>query len=105
VRRLVICRIFILFLIYAATDVYGRDTNAKNTWLVFNGLDTFTTINFCEKFVGMTNNQFRQYTFDVSHILESCKTEPTLSIEFGSAPTIAQQLSEQVGQERKQHIA
>lgn len=40
-----------------------------------------------------TNNQFRQYYFDVSDILNSCETVAFLTINFGSAPNIADQLA------------
>jgi beta-mannosidase len=63
--------------------------NFDSTWLVFDGLDTFATITFCDQHVGSTDNQFRQYHFDVSQILKECKQDPVLRINFGSAPNIA----------------
>lgn len=45
-----------------------------------------------------TNNQFRQYYFEVSGILKDC-SEPVLSINFGSAPTIANEIANEPGQE------
>ena len=71
-----------------------RSTDLKSSYLVFNGLDTFTTIKLCNKFVGTTDNQFRQYTFDVSDIVSNCKGTPVLSLNFGSAPKIANQIAE-----------
>lgn len=68
-------------------------TSSESSWLVFNGLDTFTTIKLCGQFVGSTDNQFRQYTFDVSDIVNSCKGDPTLSLNFGSAPNIANEIA------------
>ena len=65
-----------------------RHNNASSTWLVFNGLDTFASIEFCGHHVAATNNQFRQYYFDVSELLTSCDS-PVLSVHFGSAPIIA----------------
>lgn len=65
-----------------------RSGNASSTWLVFNGLDTFATIEFCGQHVAATNNQFRQYYFDVSDLLATCSS-PVLSVNFGSAPIIA----------------
>ncbi|OAA38787.1 beta-mannosidase mndA [Cordyceps fumosorosea ARSEF 2679] len=59
------------------------------TWLVFDGLDTFATVKFCGNIVGTTDNQFRRWTFDVTSDLASCRGEPTLSLNFGSAPKIA----------------
>jgi beta-mannosidase len=82
-------------------DDYIRLNNAASTWLVFNGLDTFTTIEFCGEFVGTANNQFRQWQFDVSDILKSCKSAPTLSLNFGSAPEIANSIANQPGQQRQ----
>lgn len=79
----------------------SRLDNATSTWLVFDGLDTFTTIEFCGQFVGTTNNQFRQWKFDVTDILKSCKSAPTLSLNFGSAPAIANAIANQPGQERQ----
>ncbi|KAH1395714.1 hypothetical protein KXW65_009110 [Aspergillus fumigatus] len=61
----------------------------ESTWLVFDGLDTFATITFCDQHVGSTDNQFRQHHFDVSQILKECKQDPVLRINFGSAPNIA----------------
>ena len=76
-----------------------RDTSsATQTWLLFNGLDTFTSIDFCGQHVASTNNQFRQYYFDVSEMLSNCSS-PKLSINFGSAPMIADQIAAQPGQE------
>ncbi|KAL5429282.1 hypothetical protein PMIN06_012743 [Paraphaeosphaeria minitans] len=72
--------------------------NASSTWLVFNGLDTFTSIDFCGEHVAATNNQFRQYYFDVSALLQSCDS-PILSINFGSAPIIANATRAIPGQE------
>ena len=65
---------------------------------MFNGLDTFTSIEVCGQHVAATNNQFRQYYFDITAILDSC-TSPVLSINFGSAPSIANQIATQPGQE------
>ncbi|XWW98739.1 hypothetical protein V2A60_006741 [Cordyceps javanica] len=62
---------------------------ALRTWLVFDGLDTFTTIKFCDKIIASTDNQFRQWKFDVTSEMESCTHTPTLSLNFGSAPKIA----------------
>ncbi|EAW06662.1 beta-mannosidase mndA [Aspergillus clavatus NRRL 1] len=74
-----------------ATLLLGCElTDHESTWLVFDGLDTFTTITFCDQIIGSTYNQFRQYHFDVSQVLKECKQEgPVLSINFGSAPNIA----------------
>lgn len=66
--------------------------------MLFNGLDTFTRIEFCGQPVASTNNQFRQYYFEVSALLSNCAS-PTLSINFGSAPMIANQIAVEPNQE------
>ncbi|KAI0113164.1 glycoside hydrolase family 2 protein [Daldinia grandis] len=64
------------------------------TFLLFNGLDTFANISLCSKSVASTNNQFRQYYFDVTDILSGCSSDsPELLVEFGSAPRIANELA------------
>ncbi|KAJ5594999.1 uncharacterized protein N7459_001207 [Penicillium hispanicum] len=73
---------------YTSKPLQGLSSSAKSSWLVFNGLDTFTTIELCGKVIGSTNNQFRQYTFDVSDVLSSCKGSSVLALNFGSAPNI-----------------
>lgn len=84
---------------YTSAPIAGLSSNATSTWLLFNGLDTFTSIALCGQHVASTNNQFRQYYFDVSTILGNCSGEPSLSINFGSAPTITQQIADEPGQE------
>lgn len=79
----------------------SRSKNAKSTWLVFDGLDTFTTIEFCGRHIGTTENQWRQYIFDVSDAYKHCKNDPVLSINFGSAPTIANASAAAPDAERK----
>ncbi|KAE8356463.1 glycoside hydrolase superfamily [Aspergillus coremiiformis] len=78
---------------YTSGAIKDLQKDAKSTWLVFDGLDTFTSIEFCGEFVASTNNQFRQYTFDVSKILEHCHGDPVLSINFGSAPNIVNDIA------------
>jgi beta-mannosidase len=70
---------------------------------VFNGLDTFTTIEVCGQIVGTTDNQFRQYTFEISKALENCKGDPTLKLNFGSAPEIANAIARDADSERTHH--
>lgn len=78
----------------------ARNTSTSaSTWLLFNGLDTFTSIEFCGTHVAATNNQFRQYYFDVSEILSACSVVPSLSINFGSAVNIANAIANETGQE------
>lgn len=52
----------------------------------------------CGQQVASTNNQFRQYYFEVSSILSSCST-PTLSINFGSAVNITADIANEPDQE------
>lgn len=85
---------------YTSAPISGLSSNASSTWLLFNGLDSFATISFCGKHVASTNNQFRQWWFDVSDILGSCSEQDrVLSINFGSAPKIANQIANEPGQE------
>lgn len=71
------------------------------TYLLFNGLDTITDIWLCGKKVASTDNQFRQYYFDVSATLQSCSNvgSPELLVQFFSAPGTAAYLASQPGAE------
>ncbi|KAI0888049.1 glycoside hydrolase family 2 protein [Annulohypoxylon maeteangense] len=72
----------------------------SSTILLFNGLDTFADIRLCSQPVANTNNQFRQYFFNVTDIISSCgSSSPELEVNFGSAPTIAEQIANEPGQE------
>lgn len=63
-------------------------------------MDTFTSIEFCGEHVAATNNQFRQYYFDISDLVrDCCIEEQVLSINFGSAPRIADGIAQEPGQE------
>lgn len=85
---------------YTSAPIAGLSTDADSTWLRFDGLDTFATISLCGQYVAATNNQFRQYWFDVTDILSSCSESNTvIAIEFGSAPTIANEIANQPGRE------
>ncbi|KAF2637032.1 putative beta-mannosidase [Massarina eburnea CBS 473.64] len=83
---------------YTSTPLTSLNANANSTWLVFNGLDTFATVEFCGQHVAATNNQFRQYYFDITDIISSCNS-PVLSVNFGSAPIIANATAALPGQE------
>lgn len=77
-------------------------TKGTSTWLQFNGLDTFASISLCGQHVASTNNQFRQWWFDVSEIVAgSCGEdgEGLLELEFGSAPVVANGIAEEPGAE------
>lgn len=77
----------------------GSPQESPNYYLLFNGLDTFADIDLCGTRVASTNNQFRQYHFDVSRIIQQCKGPRVLSITFGSAAAIAKNISDLPGQE------
>ncbi|KAI1102051.1 glycoside hydrolase family 2 protein [Jackrogersella minutella] len=81
------------------TQLSDLDTAGNSrTFLLFNGLDIFADIRLCSQPVASTNNQFRQYFFDVTDILSNCES-PELQVEFGSAPNIAEAIANQPGQE------
>ncbi|KAL1305082.1 hypothetical protein AAFC00_002016 [Neodothiora populina] len=84
---------------YTSAPIAGLERNASSTWLLFNGLDTFTSISLCGEHIASTSNQFRQYWFDVSAPMASCSGDPILSINFGSAPNIANDIAAEPGQE------
>lgn len=70
------------------------------TYILFNGLDTFADISFCGKHIASTDNQFRQWRFDVSDAVRSCASErPELGVSFASAPSMAEYLASQPGAE------
>jgi beta-mannosidase len=76
------------------------NSSSSSTWLQFNGLDTFVDISLCGRHVASTNNQFRQWWFDVSETIAACSDEePILSLDFGSAPIIANGIAEEPGAE------
>lgn len=72
----------------------NRSKGSKSSFVVFNGLDTFTTVELCGQIIGTTNNQFRQYTFDISDPLSNCIDNAVLSLNFGSAPKIVNDIAE-----------
>ncbi|KAF2267100.1 putative beta-mannosidase [Lojkania enalia] len=83
---------------YTSAPIFTLKDGFSSTWLIFNGLDTFTSIDFCGHHIASTNNQFRQYYFEISEILTSCNY-PVLSIKFGSATVIANATAAIPGQE------
>lgn len=84
---------------YTASLKKSKHDTGTSSWLLFNGLDTFASIELCGQHVASTNNQFRQYYFDVSTILSSCPSVPILSINFGSAVNITAAIASEPGQE------
>lgn len=49
----------------------GRTSGVK-TFLVFNGLDTFADVSFCGEHIASTDNQFRQWRFDILRAVAAC---------------------------------
>lgn len=76
-------------------------TANTTTYLLFNGLDTITNIWLCGQQIASTDNQFRQYYFDVTSALSACPTDdnPELLVQFFSAPGTAYSLASQPGAE------
>lgn len=82
------------------SDLEARDSTNNTTFLLFDGLDTITTIWLCGQQIASTNNQFRQYFFDVTSALSSCPSgDPELLIQFFSAPGTAYNIAAQPGAE------
>ncbi|KAI1375405.1 glycoside hydrolase family 2 protein [Hypoxylon crocopeplum] len=85
---------------YTAQLLGLSEEESISTFLLFNGLDTFADIRLCSQPVASTNNQFRQYYFNITDILSGCKSSSLdLQVEFGSAPKIAEEIANQPGQE------
>lgn len=71
-----------------------RQDSDTSTHLVFDGLDTYATIVFCNQTVGTADNQFRQWSFDVTDVFKKCPgQDPTISLNFGSVPRIVNALN------------
>lgn len=81
----------------------GTGTGSINatTYLLFDGLDTIANVWLCGQKVASTDNQFRQYYFDVTPITRSCSAAngTELLIEFFSAPATAAYRASQPGAE------
>jgi beta-mannosidase len=98
---------------WTSKPVTGLDkTKNPKTWLVFEGLgkigmrsrvlprgfididvDTFAEIKMCNTTVANVNNQYRGFTFDVTAILSKCSGDPILSLNFGSASKIVNEIA------------
>ena len=82
-----------------------KRSNSTKTFLLFNGLDTFADIFLCGRPVASTENQFRQYFFDVTDTLSWCTnattttTSPELRILFRSATAATSAIANMAGQE------
>lgn len=75
---------------YTSTVQGLEQRDDLTTFLLFNGLDTIAHVHFCDQHIADTNNQFRQYFFNVTDVLNSCNsTAPELRVEFDSAPGYA----------------
>ena len=80
--------------------LYRDDSKNLETHLIFNGLDTYAAVQFCGYQIANTNNQFRQWTFNVTDELLSCKTtKPQLDVLFGATPNISATIAALPGQE------
>lgn len=68
-----------------------------NSYLVFNGLDTFASIELCGHQIASTNNQFRQWRVNITDALASCSgaQDPLLQVDFQSATEAADNLAAQ----------
>ena len=85
---------------YTSAPISGLSRSAGSTWLRFDGLDTFASVTLCGQHVARTNNQFRQWWYDVTDIMSSCnESQAVLAINFGSAPTMANEIANEPGQE------
>ncbi|PHH70346.1 hypothetical protein CDD80_6071 [Ophiocordyceps camponoti-rufipedis] len=68
------------------------------THLIFDGLDTIARVSVCGHEVGSTDNQFRQWRFDVSSALTDCHdSDPELRVVFASAPEAASRKAAEPG--------
>ncbi len=98
-----------------ATRIGGVAATAAQTWLVFDGLDTFADIALCGQAVGSADNQFRQWRFDVTAAVAACRRSSStpgadgangtvpLVVRFASAPVVAAQIAGRPGQETWPH--
>lgn len=64
-----------------------KSSHGASTWLIFQGLDTFVDITLCNETIGTTDNQFRQWLFDITDVLAHCNGTPQLALSFRSAVT------------------
>lgn len=83
-------------------NLTARRNNSQNveTHLIFNGLDTYASVEFCGQHIGNADNQFRQWIFNVSEEFQSCnQSRPSLVINFGATPNISESIANQPGQE------
>nr|XP_023907876.1 beta-mannosidase A-like [Quercus suber]POF16295.1 beta-mannosidase a [Quercus suber] len=79
----------------------SNQSDPTATYLLFDGLDTFTTISLCGCTIAATDNQFRQWHFDVTGVVASCdEPEPRLELNFGSTSQIVDAIAVEPGQEQ-----
>ncbi|KAL1508964.1 hypothetical protein ABEB36_003777 [Hypothenemus hampei] len=64
----------------------------ENVNLVFEGIDTFATIELNNVTIGTTNNMFVRYYFDVKKHLKTNGNVNTLTVWFDNAPKVASEL-------------
>lgn len=77
----------------------GGSPSQVSTYLLFNGLDTITSVWLCGQKIASTNNQFRQYYFNVSAACPANATTQELLVQFFSAPGTAYSIASQPGAE------
>jgi len=84
-----------------ANNISSPQSNTSSTFLLFNGLDTFANVSFCGQHVAYTDNQFRQYFFNITDVLSTCNdtSTPELHILFHSAPATAEAIANLPDQE------
>ena len=63
--------------------------------LWFDGLDTIATVKINGEVIGKSDNMFRRWIYDFKSLLNSNKPEITISIEFSSSASYAQQKADE----------
>ncbi|PFH55869.1 hypothetical protein XA68_17481 [Ophiocordyceps unilateralis] len=74
-------------------------SNWTYTHLIFDGLDTIAQVFLCGQHIGSTDNQFRQWRFDISRALTDCDEadDSELRVVFSSAPEAASRRADEPG--------
>ncbi|KAL3465970.1 galactose-binding domain-like protein [Aspergillus heterothallicus] len=85
---------------YTSGPISGLSSEFESTWIVFEGLDTFANVSFCGRHIASTDNQFRQYAFDVSKAMRECNGAPILTIDFASATITVNAIAAEHSSER-----
>ena len=80
---------------YATTFDAAALAAGEHAELAFDGLDTIAVVAFNGTELGRTDNQFRSYRFDVTHLLREEGNE--LVIDFTSALNVAEERTRRYG--------